>query len=76
MTLAPLAKDKYDIIYNPNNLIFKYEAWVCGEEYEHFKFRPPVINKIVKCFKVCRTKEKAQQAIEYYQALTEFKEAV
>lgn len=73
-----MKKDTYEIIYNPANLLFKYEVWINGDVhsvvYDDLNIPSVVFKNVTKCVGAYLTVNQAQARIDYQESLNKFKE--
>ena len=73
-----MKKDTYEIIYNPANLLFKYEVWINGDVhsvvYDDLGIPSVVFKNVTKCVGAYLTVNQAKARIDYQESLNKFKE--
>lgn len=64
---------KYEVIHNPNNLVFKHEVWysgkAAGQDSEGFRVERDVCKKV----EAFVTQEKAEAYIKYQKDIRQFR---
>jgi hypothetical protein len=66
-------QDVYQTIYNPMRILLKHELWVRGKVVE-WTGTQTIEKHAARCVKVFRSKQKADEAIQYYKDIQSFKE--
>jgi hypothetical protein len=68
-----MKKDKFTVIYNPNNLFLKHEIWCKGDVTYHDTRGYSYTETVTRRINAYKSEDKASLAKKYYESVQEFK---